>query len=157
MKKLKITKESYGYIYFLSHPLIEGKLKIGYTTRSVKLRAKEIAKSMKISGFFKVEEIRKVINPREVERDFHNALEKAGYIRYNINGQTEFFEVSLSEAMSIFFDLINPIDKVEQLRKENDYLISQLNRLIKENESLLEKVNKNVNSYVTEDGEVVYL
>jgi hypothetical protein len=82
-----------GYVYVLSNPNLPGKVKIGYTRRSVAQRAKELS-GTGVPGRYKVAYKLEVADPEGVEKAVHRKLSSQ-----NIDG--EFFGVSPQKAAKV--------------------------------------------------------
>ncbi len=87
------TDES-GSVYVLSNPEHPGLVKIGYTTRTPKERARELSASTGVPRPFEVEYEATVSHPRRVERAVHQTLNPR-----MVNPDREFFEVSVRTAI----------------------------------------------------------
>jgi hypothetical protein len=88
--------EGNNWIYILSNPTIPNSLKIGYTSLSPELRARQISSSTGVVAPFKVEWAFKCFDGNLLENKIHNALKE-----YRINNQREFFQIDIEEAKKI--------------------------------------------------------
>ncbi|HHL19049.1 MAG TPA: GIY-YIG nuclease family protein [Thiothrix sp.] len=105
MKRKKQENTSKGFIYVLSNPAFDGLLKIGFTTRSVKQRAKELY-GTGVPDPFKIEYSKKLANAYKIEQQVHICLRK-----YRHKRNREFFKCDLKTA-------INTINMVSKQRVE---------------------------------------
>ena len=76
-------------------------LKIGYTTRSIYDRVKEINRATGILEPLGVRAIWTVDDPRQIEKMIHRQLEQ-----YRIRKDREFFRIDYYRAFKIIYDLI---------------------------------------------------
>ncbi len=83
-----------GFIYIMSHSLMLGIVKIGFTIRNPDERAVELTNSVNIPGEFKVEYFKKVKNPYILEQRVFNILND-----YKTGG--EYFRVLEEQARTI--------------------------------------------------------
>jgi hypothetical protein len=88
--------EGNQWIYILSNPSIPDVLKIGYTTLTPELRAKQISASTGVVVPFKVEWTFQCFDGSFMETEVHDALKE-----YRISNQREFFQIDLEEAKNI--------------------------------------------------------
>ena len=103
-----------GYIYILRNKAFPDLLKIGYTFRSAKTRAKELSADTGVPYEFEVIYEVETINPEEKEELIHKRLSK--YRTSKLGYQTEFFEVSYEEAKYAVDMIAKPIT-VPDLRR----------------------------------------
>ena len=82
-------KKRKGYVYVLSNKCMPGLYKVGYTTRDVAARAREISGATGVPIPFNIERAYPVANAKAIEASVHNKLDK-----YRINKKREFFQVS---------------------------------------------------------------
>ncbi|MBY6247591.1 GIY-YIG nuclease family protein [Citrobacter werkmanii] len=87
------TINSKGWVYILSNPCMPGLLKVGMTTNSPYMRAKELSSSTGVPEKFVVEGAYFSDDPRGDESAIHSALNA-----HRINESREFFKCSLAEA-----------------------------------------------------------
>jgi hypothetical protein len=90
-----------GYIYCLSNQGYIDILKIGFTTRTLEQRIKELNKETCLVYPFKLEIAKKTNNCQKKEKILHSILHK-----YRVSNSREFFKVSLGE-VQLLFDLID--------------------------------------------------
>lgn len=90
-----------GEIYILSRRSERDVLKIGYTTRSIYDRVKEINRATGILEPLGVRAIWTVDDPRQIEKMIHRQLEQ-----YRIRKDREFFRIDYYRAFKIIYDLI---------------------------------------------------
>ena len=83
-----------GTVYVLTNDSLKGMVKIGFTTRTADIRAKELSNTSLPTPFIVAFESAKVANPRVVERTVHNQL-----IGSRIQNGREFFKVTIQEAI----------------------------------------------------------
>jgi len=81
-----------GWVYILSNENMPGIFKVGMTTTSPEIRAKEISSATGVPYPFKVEAAFHCEDPAYSEKELHDALSD-----FRINDSREFFEVSLEE------------------------------------------------------------
>lgn len=85
-----MSKRSFGFIYVLSNPEMDGVYKIGMTDRSPHLRAAEISAATGVPQPFNVEYYAEVSTPTLYERMVHKKLE-----RYRLSENREFFRADI--------------------------------------------------------------
>ena len=105
-----------GYIYCLSNPSYEGLYKIGFTTRNVEDRIKELHTTGVIYPF-KIELVKWVTNCEKKERLLHKICDRYGERKVK---NREFFSISINEIKDLF-DLIDEEykkEKSEEIQKE---------------------------------------
>ena len=85
-----MSKRSFGFIYVLSNPEMDGVYKIGMTDRSPHMRASEISAATGVPQPFAVEYYAEVSAPTLYERMVHKKLE-----RYRVNESREFFRADI--------------------------------------------------------------
>jgi hypothetical protein len=93
---------SQGYVYILTHPRMEGLVKIGYTTKTPEERCKEISSPTGVPGKFQVTYSVHVTDCEEVERRIHEQLSDYRYVK-----NKEFFEIGVTKS----------IDSLERISK----------------------------------------
>jgi len=93
VKNKKRENTSKGFVYVLSNPAFKGLLKIGFTTRNVKQRAKELY-GTGVPDPFKIEYSKKLANAYKVEQQVHIYLRK-----YRHKRNREFFKCDLKTAI----------------------------------------------------------
>lgn len=91
-------------LYVLSNPALPGLLKIGYTSKSPSIRAKEIGKSTGVPVPFHIEYVKRCVNGQQLERAVHTYLEE-----YRVNNRKEFFEISLDSARKTINSIYNQL------------------------------------------------
>ncbi len=136
---------SQGYVYILTHPRMEGLVKIGYTTKTPQERCDEISRDTGVPGKFEVSHSVLVTNCEEVERLVHQRLSDLRY-------EKEFFEIGLEESISIVDEksvdflttegkLGKRVLELEEMLKDNTSpIIQDLIEELKNKDSLLEKI-----------------
>lgn len=84
-----------GYIYILTNPSIQDMVKIGFTNRSVNIRAKELSSATGVPTPFKIYSSFKVPKGMSniIERQIHKELSK-----YRVNQNREFFKLPPEQA-----------------------------------------------------------
>lgn len=85
-----------GYIYILSTRDRPNLLKIGFTTRTVEERVKEINSANGVIVQFGIRSVWEVDDTHEVERELHDALSE-----FRVRSDREFFELDYREAMRL--------------------------------------------------------
>jgi len=95
-------KKHSGCVYILSNPSIPNLLKIGYTSKTARERAKEID-STGVPTPFHVEYEAFVSNPKKTERKVHEILRSK-----RPNDNREFFECQLDEAITAIERVAGP-------------------------------------------------
>jgi hypothetical protein len=87
--------EGKDIIYIMSNPTIPGLLKIGFTSKPVEDRCKELSRATGVPVSFKIEYIFRVHGRgEEMEREIHRYLEHK-----RNSSRREFFDVTLDEAI----------------------------------------------------------
>lgn len=94
---------SEGYVYCFSNPTMPGLLKIGMTLQTPEKRAKGLF-STGVAEPFVIEFAKKVINPKEKEKELHVMLKTDRH-----NKSREYFKTSTEKALKCF----NAIDGIE--------------------------------------------
>lgn len=103
----KIVKPS-GIVYLLEFTLEDKKLiKIGMTTRRIEDRVCEILVSIwkryRVFPSCYVKRYSAFNNPADIEKRLHRELDRFRYkTRYTFSGHTEFFEVDIVSAVSLY-------------------------------------------------------
>ena len=82
-----------GSVYVLTNPALPGLVKIGYTTRSAEIRARELSTTSIPSAFEVAYESRKIEDFRGVERRVHEGL-----VGSRVDAKREFFRCTVEEA-----------------------------------------------------------
>ena len=82
-----------SWVYILSNPTQPGLLKIGYTKNTPDERAKQISNATGVALPYKVEWAFHCYNGFNLEQEVHHKLGE-----YRVNGNREFFQISLEEA-----------------------------------------------------------
>ena len=98
-----------GRIYVLSNESMPGLVKIGWTSRSVEERVRELATTGVPMGF-KIEYEAYVGEPAKVEQNIHQVLTNRGV---RTNSRREFFEIAVSEAISLVQSMSVDCNKLE--------------------------------------------
>ena len=94
-KPIPGTGEGRDIIYIMSNSTIPGLLKIGFTSKPVEERCKELSKATGVPIPFKVEYIFRVHGRgEEMEREIHRYLEHK-----RNSSRREFFDISLNDAI----------------------------------------------------------
>jgi hypothetical protein len=102
-KPIPGTGEGKDIIYVMSNTSIPGLLKIGYTSKPVEERCKELSKATGVPTPFKVEYIFRLYGRGEdLEKEVHRCLEHKRH-----SNRREFFDVTLKEAI----ETINKVSK----------------------------------------------
>lgn len=130
-----------GYIYIMRSP-VEGLYKIGFTSRDVNSRAKELSSQTGVIGKFSLERYFEVpaFLMEEVEATSHRILK-----RNNKHHSKEYFNASLSECLLAVEEAIRLTDSIKhlnviklQIQKDNaDFEVNYLKK--KEEESIKHK------------------
>lgn len=81
-----------GWVYIMSNEYMPGIYKIGMTTTSPEVRAKELSSATGVPSPFKVEAAYHCQDPSYAEKEIHDALSE-----YRINNSREFFKADLEE------------------------------------------------------------
>ncbi|USB65908.1 GIY-YIG nuclease family protein [Klebsiella pneumoniae] len=81
-----------GWVYIMSNEHMPGIYKIGMTTTSPEIRAKELSSATGVPSPFKVEAAYHCQDPSYAEKELHDALSE-----YRINNSREFFKADLEE------------------------------------------------------------
>ncbi|WP_323115295.1 GIY-YIG nuclease family protein [Klebsiella variicola] len=81
-----------GWVYVLSNPCMPGIYKVGMTTTSPEVRARELSSATGVPAPFKIEAAFYTHSPLESEKEVHEALSE-----WRVNDSREFFELSLGE------------------------------------------------------------
>ncbi|MGD1088489.1 MAG: GIY-YIG nuclease family protein, partial [Verrucomicrobiota bacterium] len=87
-----------GYIYIMVNPSIEGRVKIGKTTRDSRLRAKELSQATGVATPFYVAFSVEVDDCHSAEKYVHSILKSKGFDR---SPNREFFEIPLRDAIEV--------------------------------------------------------
>ncbi|WP_331283428.1 GIY-YIG nuclease family protein [Pantoea sp. LMR881] len=87
---------SKGWVYILSNPYMPGLLKVGMTTISPEVRAKELSSGTGVPAKFNVEASYFSDDPRGDEARIHTDLAK-----YRVNNGREFFQCSVATANEV--------------------------------------------------------
>lgn len=88
-----------GFVYVLRHPNMPELVKIGYTTRSPSIRAKELSKGTGVPGEYEVAHAVEVEQPKRIEQQVHAKLSG-----YRVS-EGEFFRVQPKEALKAIREL----------------------------------------------------
>lgn len=108
------------YIYILIHPIQEGYLKIGATTRTPEERAREITAkaSTGLVGKFIVAYEFEVEDCQYIERLVHYKLRK-----YRVNSNREFFYIKLFAAIKVIEEVIKKVKTQKKINfsPDNDF------------------------------------
>lgn len=81
-----------GWVYVLSNPCMSGIYKVGMTTTSPAIRARELSSATGVPAPFKVEAAFYSHSPLDAEKEIHEALSD-----WRVNESREFFELNLEE------------------------------------------------------------
>ena len=115
----------YGYVYCLINESLLNVCKIGFTTKTSKLRAKQLSNTSCLTPFVVAFEI-KVKNPHKYEQIIHNKLE---HIRIKKN--REFFEYNIPEIIDAFnmYNLIKNEQEKDDFHKNYfiNYVLTNIN------------------------------
>jgi T5orf172 domain len=82
-----------GWVYILANDSMPGLLKIGYTIRTPQERARELSSATGVPKPFRVAYAWETKNPKALEASVHIRLD-----RFRVNGNREFFYISVSKA-----------------------------------------------------------
>lgn len=85
-----------GWVYILSNPCMPNILKIGMTTNSPNIRARELSSATGVPAPFKVEAAFYSHEPLEAEKDVHERLSDC-----RVSDSREFFELDVKEAIHV--------------------------------------------------------
>ena len=85
-----------SWVYILSNPTMPNMYKIGYTKNTPDERAKQISSSTGVAMPYKVEWAFHCYDGYGLEQEVHHKLNSC-----RVNGNREFFEISLEEAQQI--------------------------------------------------------
>lgn len=83
------------YVYILENPAMPGIIKIGMTTRTPKVRAKELSSHTGVPLPFRVVFSKRVSDSFKIEELVHSKLN-----RYRVSPRREFFRISRDKAIS---------------------------------------------------------
>ena len=106
-----------GCVYILRNPAMPGLIKIGYTTRTAKVRANELYEgALGVPKPFVVVHTNDCEEPQELEATVHKRLAE-----YRINNNREFFKYPADDAYQLVKDLHkeNQQERKRLLSKEN--------------------------------------
>ncbi|HBK4618629.1 GIY-YIG nuclease family protein [Klebsiella michiganensis] len=81
-----------GWVYVLSNPCMPGIYKVGMTTTSPEVRARELSSATGVPAPFKIEAAFYTHTPLEAEKEVHEALSE-----WRVNDSREFFELPVEE------------------------------------------------------------
>lgn len=81
-----------GWVYVLSSPCMPGIYKVGMTTTSPEVRARELSSATGVPAPFKIEAAFYTHSPLEAEKEVHEALSE-----WRVNDSREFFELPVEE------------------------------------------------------------
>lgn len=95
-KRRTRTPSGKGYVYVAENPEIPGKVKIGYTTRDVRKRMKELSSGTGVPGKYTATYKFRVARPKHVEKTVHRKLSHR-----KIQDGGEFFKVTPKEAARV--------------------------------------------------------
>lgn len=93
------------YIYILTNETMPGLCKIGFTMNKPQDRARQINAATGVAMDFNVEWFFPCVNAHALEKTIHAYLEQNGF---RINKKKEFFNISVSEAISVVERLGEP-------------------------------------------------
>lgn len=94
-----------GYVYVLTNPGMPGLCKIGMTTRSVKVRARELGASTGVPYPFRIRVAVPVSDPGRVEKMIHRRL-----WRHRVNQNREFFRADPKAIKKRIVSAANRVD-----------------------------------------------
>lgn len=83
-----------GWVYVLSNPCMPGIYKVGMTTTSPEVRARELSSATGVPAPFKIEAAFYSHSPLDSEKEVHEALSE-----WRVNESREFFEIELEEIL----------------------------------------------------------
>lgn len=114
-------REIKGFVYILSNPLMPGILKIGYSTRDVKERVKEL-ESTGVPGSFEIEAYFLSESPEKQEVAIHKKLAE-----YRLPGK-EFFEIDIESAIIAAISIMGdkPIYRQGKAQSQNEDCFGKL-------------------------------
>lgn len=98
---VRLQNMAVGYVYILSNSAMGKLLKIGVTCGSVEKRARELSGATGVPGAFIVEYFHISEDAEEIEALVHAELNGLRY-----NGNREFFDASVSDAVAVIQRLI---------------------------------------------------
>lgn len=104
----RVDSEQHGYIYILSTREARDMLKIGYTTRSVEDRVREINSATGVPIPYGVRAMWVVKNAREVEGKVHELLDE-----FRVRRDREFFDLDFKVAFALIRDYVRAA-RIEQ-------------------------------------------
>jgi hypothetical protein len=112
LKNIKVSKHlaDAQYIYILTNETMPGLCKIGFTMNKPQDRARQINAATGVAMDFNVEWFFPCVNAHALEKTIHAYLEQNGF---RINKKKEFFNISVSEAISVVERLGEPY-KIKQ-------------------------------------------
>ena len=116
-----------GYVYCMSNPAMPGLLKVGFTTDTPDVRARELY-TTGVPLPFKVEFAKLIANPKEKELSTHKLL---GIYHERVNEDREFFRVSKERVREIFDLLAGEYfegDYIQPTRLKNPHKIYVVER-----------------------------
>lgn len=107
LKHIHIEKPLTGaqYIYILTNNTMPGLVKIGFTKNKPSDRVKQINSATGVAQDFTVEYQYPCFNAHDLESEIHTYLDNNGF---RINKKKEFFNISVSEAISVVERLGSP-------------------------------------------------
>ncbi len=95
----------YGFIYFLSNPVMQGIFKIGFTRNHPKERVKQLSAATACPIPFTLYAAFGCENPSEVEAEIHKKFE-----RKRVNRSREFFKLKYSNIMEVIEEYSDEFD-----------------------------------------------
>lgn len=107
LKHIHISKPITGaqYIYILTNTTMPGLVKIGFTKNKPSDRVKQINSATGVAQDFTVEYQYPCFNAHDLENEIHTYLDSSGF---RVNKKKEFFNISVSEAISVVEKLGEP-------------------------------------------------
>ncbi|KVI48431.1 hypothetical protein AWS52_25240 [Enterobacter cloacae subsp. cloacae] len=127
-----------GWIYILSNPSLQGMLKIGMTTISPEVRARELSRSTSIPTPFVIEASFFSKNPALDERSIHELLNDK-----RVNDRREFFNCTVDEALNVIHEELGLTSTSEEMDIiPINYHVASMDPALKiDAESILEELN----------------
>ncbi|EAM7691173.1 GIY-YIG nuclease family protein [Salmonella enterica] len=127
-----------GWIYILSNPSLHGMLKIGMTTISPEVRAKELSRSTSIPTPFVIEASFFSKNPALDEQSIHQLLNEK-----RVNDRREFFKCSVDDALTVIHEELGLTSTTEEMDIiPINYHVASMDTALKiDAESILEELN----------------
>ncbi|MDC0048724.1 GIY-YIG nuclease family protein [Verrucomicrobia bacterium] len=117
-----MSSERKGWVYILSNPSIQGRVKIGFTDKAVEMRMEDLFDTGLPTPFVKEYEAL-VVGAQKLERQVHKALSL-----YRVNDRREFFECPVELAVNAIISKANELN-IEILHQESYYTPQEHNSL----------------------------